>query len=135
MVKGYTAKFYADFDVTNFALCFECHPSALVTLPETESATEFRDGMVNLHYLHINREERGSSCRTCHSVHGSDQPRHIARTVVYDGSGWLMPIRFELTPTGGRCAPGCHEPMSYSRSSGVVELNAPLTDEEPGGGP
>ncbi len=134
LMDQYTTKFFTAFDLKNFALCFDCHTKELVTSQYTESATEFRDGKVNLHYLHINREKRGSTCRSCHAVHGSNQPRHIAQTVAYEGSDWLMPIRFELTPTGGACAPGCHEPMSYSRKNALIENAAPIPNEESGGG-
>ena len=133
LMDRYTTKFFTTFDLKNFALCFDCHTDELVTSQYTESATEFRDGKVNLHYLHINREKRGSTCRSCHAVHGSNQPRHIAQTVAYEGSDWLMPIRFELTPTGGTCAPGCHEPMSYSRKTALIENAEPVPSDEPGG--
>jgi len=113
----YTTDFYAEFKVEHFALCFTCHNAELVTVAETENLTSFRDGDRNLHYVHVQHEGRGRTCRSCHAVHASDQPKHIAREVPFEGSDWLMPIRYESTATGGRCAPGCHEPMSYSRAT------------------
>ena len=47
--------------------------------------TGFRDGDVNLHYLHVNREEKGRTCRTCHEMHGSDLPNHMASGVPVRG--------------------------------------------------
>jgi hypothetical protein len=49
-------------------------------------------------------------------VHSSHRPRLIAQTAAYDGSEWKMPMGFFLTPDGGGCSPGCHEPLRYSRS-------------------
>jgi predicted CXXCH cytochrome family protein len=112
--EQFTDAFYASFDPGNYALCFGCHESDLVTEPRTTTLTDFRDGDRNLHFEHVNRERKGRSCRTCHALHGSNLPKHVAETVPFEGSGWAMPIRFEKTETGGSCAPGCHEPLSYS---------------------
>jgi len=105
-----------DFDVKNYALCFQCHTPALVLEERTELATRFRDGDRNLHYLHIRAGDGGRTCTSCHAVHGSDQPRHMAAYVRFEGSGWRMPVGFTPEEDGGRCASGCHEPLSYSRS-------------------
>lgn len=77
--------------------------------------TNFRDGDLNLHYLHVNRDKKGRSCRTCHEIHGSDLPAHVATSVPFEGSGWPLPIGFKKTPSGGSCAPGCHKPYGYDR--------------------
>ncbi|MHC4767177.1 MAG: cytochrome c3 family protein [Planctomycetota bacterium] len=113
--EHFTDAFYASFDLRNYALCFECHESDLATEPQTTTLTDFRNGDVNLHFTHVNRDRKGRSCRTCHAIHGSNLPKHVAETVPFEGSGWAMPIRFEKTNTGGSCAPGCHEPLSYNR--------------------
>jgi predicted CXXCH cytochrome family protein len=116
---NFAPSFYASFDLKHYALCFECHESELVTTQRTDALTNFRDGDLNLHYLHVNRQVKGRSCRTCHEVHGSDQPAHIAETVPFEGSGWPLPIGFEKTATGGSCAPGCHKPMGYDRDEPI----------------
>ncbi|MEX0777342.1 MAG: cytochrome c3 family protein [Phycisphaeraceae bacterium] len=108
--------FYASFDLGNYALCFGCHSQDLVLLEKTKSLTGFRDGDRNLHYAHVHRDEKGRTCKTCHSLHGSDQPNHMAQDVPFEGSQWAMPIRFEKADDGGRCAPGCHEAKAYSRT-------------------
>jgi len=52
--------------------------SALVARPDlalarsTLTATGFRDGDVNLHYVHVNREKKGRSCRACHDIHAGN---------------------------------------------------------------
>ncbi|MBT8484240.1 MAG: hypothetical protein HKO59_12440 [Phycisphaerales bacterium] len=126
--EQFEPSFYASFDLTNYALCFECHESALVTEPRTATLTDFRDGERNLHFLHVNREKKGRTCRTCHEIHGSDLPSHIAESVPFEGSSWALPIGFEPTATGGGCAPGCHVPMQYDRvepiNPGVVAPGA-----------
>jgi hypothetical protein len=86
-----------------------------VLQPKTTTLTGFRDGDKNLHYLHVNRDDKGRSCRSCHDIHGSNLPKHLASAVPFEGSSWAMPIEFEQTKDGGSCAPGCHKPRSYSR--------------------
>jgi predicted CXXCH cytochrome family protein len=108
-------QFYAAFDLANYALCFGCHSQSIVLEQQTSSLTNFRDQDRNLHFLHVNRTDKGRSCRTCHEIHGSNLPRHMASEVPFEGGGWSMPIRFEPTPTGGRCSPGCHETREYRR--------------------
>jgi hypothetical protein len=112
--------------VGNFALCFGCHAKETVLVPRTRELTNFRDGEINLHYVHVNRQDKGRTCKTCHEIHGSNLPKHMATEVPFEGSAWPMPIRFEQTATGGRCAPGCHKPASYDRlRAGATTRGAP----------
>ncbi len=106
--------FYDAFDIENFALCFSCHEQTLVLNETTRSLTGFRDGNQNLHFLHVNRENKGRTCRACHDVHASTSPLQVAKSVPF--GKWKMPIDFEKTVTGGSCAPGCHEPEDYDRT-------------------
>jgi predicted CXXCH cytochrome family protein len=108
-------RFYADFKVKDYGLCFMCHSPDLLQLEHTTTLTDFRNGDENLHYVHVHRDEKGRTCKACHAVHGSGLPDHIAETVAFEGSKWEMPIRFQKTPDGGSCAPGCHKPLSYGR--------------------
>jgi len=108
--------FYAPFKLDRYDLCFSCHNEALVRQPVTGHLTGFRDGARNLHYVHVHRDERGRTCKTCHEIHGSDLPNHLARSVPFAGSDWQLPINYEQTESGGSCAPGCHRPESYDRS-------------------
>ena len=118
---AFPTKFYEAFDFTNYALCFQCHNSGIVLQEDTKTLTDFRNGRKNLHYVHVNRR-KGRTCRTCHEMHGSDRPKHMAGEVPFEGGGWAMPIRFEETETGGRCSPGCHGTREYVRGA---EGNAP----------
>ena len=114
--QSFPPTFYASFDLTSYALCFQCHNRELVMTASTTALTDFRDGAANLHYLHVNRQKKGRTCRTCHAIHGSDLPKHMATNVPFEGSQWAMPIGFAKTADGGSCAPGCHEARSYSRA-------------------
>ena len=112
----YPRTFYANFTEEQYKLCFECHTKQMVLKPKTQALTNFRDGERNLHFVHVNRQDKGRTCRSCHEVHGARRPRHIAESVPFEGSGWAMPIGYEEIDDGGRCSPGCHEPMKYQRS-------------------
>ncbi|MCF6270183.1 MAG: hypothetical protein L3J41_10755 [Melioribacteraceae bacterium] len=99
-------------DPDNFSLCFECHDSDALRLEKTTTATNFRDGDENLHYLHISKN-KGRNCTLCHSVHGSNQPHIIAKTVPF--GKWQMPLKYKEIENGGSCAPGCHALYKYDR--------------------
>lgn len=118
--------FYASFNLDDYQLCFSCHNADLVLTPQTDQLTGFRDGDENLHYLHVHRDDRGRTCKTCHAMHGSDNPRHVADAVPFEGSTWAMPIHFLSTPTGGSCAPACHKPKAYDR---LTPITPPVTTQ------
>jgi len=121
LIRAYPPEFYAPFDVSIYDLCFSCHNQDIVLVEETESVTDFRNGTLNLHYLHVNMPERGRTCRTCHATHSSDLPKHLRDKVPY--GGWGIPIGFEKTETGGGCSPGCHNPQVYDRIDPAVYLS------------
>jgi predicted CXXCH cytochrome family protein len=126
LARHFSPEFYGKFDVTNYALCFSCHPSAAVTERDDARVTGFRNGTRNLHFVHVNQPEKGRSCKACHEIHGSRRPMHIAAEVAFDRGGWSMPIQFTKTDTGGSCAPGCHQAYSYDREKPV---SYPTTQE------
>lgn len=118
LVRKFPASSYANFDVQQYALCFAtCHSPQVVLAPRTTSLTNFRDGDLNLHFVHVNRSEKGRSCKTCHAIHGSNLPNHMASEVPFERSEWAMPIGFQKSATGGSCAPGCHQPRTYDRAA------------------
>jgi predicted CXXCH cytochrome family protein len=118
LVKEYTPEFSAPFNISNFDMCFSCHTADKVLVKETENSTEFRNGKTNLHYLHVNRPEKGRTCRTCHATHASNEPKHLRKAVPY--GGWEIPIQYEKTETGGGCSPGCHNPRAYDRINPII---------------
>jgi predicted CXXCH cytochrome family protein len=113
----YPAQFYSPYDPKLYALCFECHEETVVANPETTTLTQFRDGNRNLHHLHVNKQERGRTCRACHEVHASKQPHQIRAAVPYGSKGWMLKINFTPTPTGGSCEKTCHATKSYINSA------------------
>ena len=117
LTKEYPAGFYAPFDVKIYDLCFGCHASTLVLEEETDDFTDFRNGVSNLHYLHVNKPDKGRTCRACHATHASDWPKHIREKTPY--GNWEIPIQFKKTETGGSCQPGCHKPRGYDRENPV----------------
>ncbi|OGU14687.1 MAG: cytochrome C [Geobacteraceae bacterium GWC2_53_11] len=105
---------YQSFDKSNFELCFGCHADTLADSQRTDVDTKFRNGMFNLHYVHVNKKEKGRSCKVCHDPHASSQPRLISSKVAGFGR-WRIPIRYTKTDVGGTCVVGCHKPKSYNR--------------------
>lgn len=103
---------YSNGKIENFAHCFDCHNPELMEQAETTTATAFRNGKQNLHFVHVNRE-KARNCTTCHDIHGSDYPFIIAEKVLF--GNWEMPMNFKKTDAGGSCLTGCHEELNYSR--------------------
>jgi len=111
--KEYPEKFYSPYDPKAYELCFSCHEPDLAKVERTSTVTGFRDGDLNLHFLHVNRAEKGRTCRACHEAHSSSAPKHLRESVPF--GEWQMPIGYTQTADGGRCTPGCHLPKDYSR--------------------
>ena len=113
--KSFTKNFYDKFDNKDF-FCFECHEQKKITVQyittANEKITNFRDGEVNLHHLHVN-DRKGRSCRACHDEHASKYD-HLIRSYT-DFNGIKYPLRFIDTPNGGSCAPACHKKFEYDR--------------------
>ncbi|MCK4798916.1 MAG: hypothetical protein KAT05_16190 [Spirochaetes bacterium] len=104
---------YVNGDVNSFAHCFDCHNPLLLETEKTLTATNFRNGDVNLHYLHSKRK-KGRNCTTCHDIHGSYAEHLVAEEVSF--GKWPMPINYEKRENGGTCLPGCHQEYPYSRT-------------------
>ena len=118
LAAEYPDEFYASFDEAKYELCFGCHEKTLVRTSTTDDLTDFRNGSQNLHFLHVNKERRGRTCRACHQTHASNQLKHIRESVSY--GGWKdLPIVFSKNDTGGLCSPGCHLPKGYDRQIAV----------------
>lgn len=111
----YPTDLYYPFSENAYALCFRCHDRQLVMLPTTDAVTGFRNGERNLHYVHVNRSDKGRSCRVCHDAHASSLERHIREEVPYGPAGWKLPIKYERLADGGRCGAGCHAAFEYNR--------------------
>jgi predicted CXXCH cytochrome family protein len=112
LTKAYPADFYAGFNKDAYGLCFSCHDSEAFEMPRTLTETQFRNGNLNLHHRHVNRD-KGRSCGACHDPHGSTQPRLIHPSFQFGSR--ILPLKFEKTETGGNCAAACHIPIKYDR--------------------
>lgn len=109
----YPPKFYAPYNPKDYALCFMCHEKTIAEEKYTTTLTNFRNGNLNLHYVHVHKKVKGRTCRACHEVHASNNPKHIRDSVPF--GAWQLPINYVKTKTGGRCSPGCHQPFAYDR--------------------
>jgi predicted CXXCH cytochrome family protein len=115
LVADYPPEFYAPYDPKNYELCFNCHNAEVAKVPETTTLTGFRDGSRNLHFVHVNKADRGRTCRACHEVHASKQLHHIREGVPYGPKNWMLKVNYTKTPNGGSCARTCHDTKPYDR--------------------
>lgn len=114
--KEYPAQFYSAYDPKLYSLCFDCHEESILAQPRTTTLTQFRNGDQNLHFVHVNKDERGRTCRACHEVHASKQKHQIRDAVPYGSKGWVLKINYTKTPEGGSCEKTCHETRSYTNT-------------------
>lgn len=117
--QNFPEDFYLPFDKGEYALCFDCHSNTLADDQRTDTLTNFRNGMFNMHFVHVNKADKGRSCKACHDPHASSQPKLISSKVSGFGR-WRIPIRYTKTEVGGTCVVGCHKPKSYNRVNQVV---------------
>ena len=113
-------KFYTKYEKGNYDLCFNCHKEAMVTEEKTTTITDFRNGNINLHKLHVNRE-KGRTCRACHNIHASNQYDHLREGFMFGTVN--MPIYYFKSETGGMCVPGCHSERKYDRVDKIDNRN------------
>jgi predicted CXXCH cytochrome family protein len=110
--------FYSSYDPKNYSLCFMCHEKTIASQKFTTTLTNFRNGDLNLHYVHVNKPVKGRTCRACHNPHATNNPKHIRDSVPF--GKWNLPINYTKTKTGGQCQPGCHQLFRYDRNKAAV---------------
>lgn len=115
--KYFPSEFYKPYATESYAMCFDCHNKDIALDKVTTKLTNFRNGDVNMHFLHVNKE-KGRSCKACHEVHAGDQPKHIRKEVPF-GKSWMLPVAFTRSQNGGNCVVGCHKPKAYDRVNPV----------------
>jgi predicted CXXCH cytochrome family protein len=120
LVNEYPSEVYYPFSESSYALCFGCHDRSLVLDAKTVGATGFRNGEENLHFVHVNKEKRGRSCRVCHDAHAANHEKHIRDDVPFGPGGWKLPINYRQLPDGGSCGGACHVPYEYNRVKPVT---------------
>jgi len=112
LTQAYPADFYASYSPKAYGLCFGCHAEAAFNEPRTITDTGFRNGNLNLHYRHVNRE-KGRTCTACHTPHGSRQKKLINQAFRFGNK--TLELKYEKTATGGSCVAACHGPIKYDR--------------------
>ncbi|MCK5516072.1 MAG: hypothetical protein KAI39_04285, partial [Desulfobulbaceae bacterium] len=119
LLDDYPKEFYTDsFDEKDYKLCFTCHESTILQDRETTTLTGFRDGKTNLHYLHVNRAEKGRTCRACHEVHGSNNFNHIRDSVPFGKINWPLQLKYEPLYTDIATGEPCDTPNASCVKSG-----------------
>ena len=114
LLRGaYPAALYVPYKEGAYDGCLKCHEKNLLRFADTTIYTGFRNGNRNLHFVHVN-SRKGRTCRICHDPHASNGPKLISKEGTQFGA-WKIPINFEMTSTGGSCAPGCHRKFKYDR--------------------
>jgi predicted CXXCH cytochrome family protein len=118
---GYPSGIYATFSPETYGLCLHCHKNfaMVLTEPRTLELTNFRNGNLNLHFRHVNKS-KGRVCTICHNPHESANDRLIKDNFMFGNR--LLTINFELTETGGKCAPTCHRKARYDRYRPVFNM-------------
>lgn len=118
LAKHLPPSLYAAFSTSQYALCFSCHDADLAATKQTYRDTQFRNGALNLHAIHV-QQKKGRSCRFCHDMHASSLP-HLLRKTVRFGQ-WDLTIGFQKQSDGGLCQTACHEPKQYNRKTPVLQ--------------
>jgi predicted CXXCH cytochrome family protein len=121
LFADYPSGAFSAYDPARYAFCFACHTEKIARERYTDTNTNFRNGRLNLHYLHVNKEKDGPTCRACHDDHAGNQPKLIRDKAQF--GNWEISFRFKKSNTGGSCLAGCHGEYAYDRVN-PVQLNA-----------
>lgn len=115
---NYPADLYASFSVDTYGFCIQCHDDLKESLskPRIQSGTAFRNGDLNLHFVHVN-QRKGRTCRACHQHHSSESPKLMRRALGFGKK--TLEIRFSKTDAGGRCTSPCHFRIEYDRDNPI----------------
>jgi predicted CXXCH cytochrome family protein len=111
--SGYSKSNYIDPAANDdIALCLKCHNRELVYSETTNSATGFRNGTRNLHYVHVD-QTKGRNCVNCHGIHSGPNEFLLVNKVKF--GNWEMPMTYSKSAAGGSCITSCHVERSYAR--------------------
>lgn len=124
---AYGRGFYEVFACDKYELCFSCHEPSLVEAQWTQTATAFRNGQQNLHFIHV-ANWNAHSCAVCHESHAGPRQRHLRRFIPF--GRWEVPLDYEKTDTGGQCGPGCHRTLAYDRQTPIALVQTILAPVE-----
>jgi predicted CXXCH cytochrome family protein len=121
LFADYPSATLSAYDPAKYALCFTCHTEGIVRERYVDNQTNFRNGRLNLHYLHVNRQNGAHTCGACHDAHASSQPAQIREKAL--SGNWAIPLKFTKSKAGGSCLTGCHREYTYDRVN-PVKLSA-----------
>lgn len=110
---NYPAVFYSKYNPENYKFCFNCHSDGIAKDAKTTTATGFRNGDQNLHWVHVTKPVKGRTCRACHDAHATNNPKHVRDAVPF--GAWQLPVGLTKTQNGGSCMSGCHQEFKYDR--------------------
>jgi predicted CXXCH cytochrome family protein len=113
--KAFATEFYTPYERNAYDLCWDCHDPSLVEVEFTEEDTRFRNGVRNLHYLHVVRDgSRGFSCWACHDSHAAYQKK-LVNEISPLNPNYGLKIDLGEQDDGGSCATNCHSAERYLR--------------------
>ncbi len=106
---------YVPFSLENYSLCLqECHSPKILTEEIVDTTTQFRDGNINLHYIHVN-QKKSRTCKLCHAAHASDISHLLQQGVSFGPRNWKMKLTYVPKNNGGSCTSACHKEKTYNR--------------------
>ena len=109
LLGDFPAQLQVPFDRETYSFCFSCHDASGIS-DKNSTATGIRQGSVNLHVKHA----RGHSCKVCHDVHASEQPK-LLHSTLQGPEGFVYTTTFTIRPDGGSCSTNCHQDKFYRR--------------------
>jgi predicted CXXCH cytochrome family protein len=113
LIGNFPDSLYIKASTDNFELCFLCHDTDIIEAKTTETGTNFRNGKVNLHFMHVNGD-KARNCTMCHDVHGAVNLKLIRDKVSF--GSWEIGINFSANENGGSCITACHSKKNYARN-------------------
>ena len=120
LAQAYSTKMYNPLEDSTYGLCFSCHDRQLVLLERSDVVTAFRNGDRNLHFVHVNQEQKSRSCHVCHDPHAANREHQLRDSVPFGPTGFPLKVAWEARAEGGTCGAGCHNPLEYNRLEPVT---------------
>ncbi len=141
LAADYSQERYLAYSDKAYTLCYNCHEKTPFEDKTASDQTEFRNGEVNLHHLHVaGRDEKnkygitvkkdGMTCLGCHLTHGTSQAKLI-RENLECGATFCYTMNYRKFEGGGTCVVGCHKPKVYRHNPQAVTEGNSLKEATP----
>jgi predicted CXXCH cytochrome family protein len=88
LISAFPKGTYGPANSEAYAFCWECHDIDLFDVEKTTTSTNFRNGNINLHFVH-RKGKKSRSCILCHNVHAAPN-EHLIEDKVKFGE-WDLP--------------------------------------------